>query len=545
MRGKGIRKVSARACICTGLLMCASMATFGQTRVQVVSADPQPSETPAEVRELAGLIRELQDQVHDLNSQVTELRASQERTQTEALELRRELELARSPVTATAAVGVTTTGPALQADTTPATSQGATIARIVPPQEQTPAERIAGLEDDLQVIDAKVTDQAQTKVESGSKYRLRVSGLVLLNVFDSRGAVDNLDNPELAEEPNAFGSPSAFGGSVRQSQIKLETFGPDIAGARTSANVQFDFAGGFASVWNGAATSFMRLRTGTMRMDWTNTSIVAGQDSLFFAPLSPTSIASLSAPPLGYAGNLWGWTPQVRIEHRVTLSDTSSLRIQGGILDDLTGDVPQSNFYRTPSWGEMSGQPAYATRIAFSQRVFGQNLTVAAGGYYGRQFWGLNRTFDAWAGTTDLSMPLGKFFAFSGAFYRGRGAGGLGGAIGQTVIFNGSFTSPTTLFRGLDSEGGWAQLKFMPRPKLEINGAYGIDSPFAGEMRDTNANLIYTDAYTRNVNFFVNFIYQIRSDVLFSTEYRRLQTTILDSGFNTANQSTLSLGYLF
>ncbi len=142
-------------------------------------------------------------------------------------------------------------------------------------------------------------------------------------------------------------------------------------------------------------------------------------------------------------------------------------------------------------------------------------------------------------------MPLGKFFAFSGAFYRGRGAGGLGGAIGQTVLFNGSFLSPATVFRGLDSEGGWAQLKFTPWAKFEINGAYGIDSPFAGEMRNSNANLIYEDAYTRNVNFFVNFIYQIRSDVLFSTEYRHLQTSILDSGSNSANQSTLSLGYLF
>lgn len=88
-------------------------------------------------------------------------------------------------------------------------------------------------------------------------------------------------------------------------------------------------------------------------------------------------------------------------------------------------------------------------------------------------------------------------------------------------------------------------MKFTPRTKFEINGAFGMDSPFAGEMRSSNSNLIYKDSYTRNMSFFVNFMYQIRSDVLLSTEYRLLQTTILDNGSNTAHQATLSLGYLF
>jgi hypothetical protein len=37
----------------------------------------------------------------------------------------------------------------------------------------------------------------------------------------------------------------------------------------------------------------------------------------------------------------------------------------------------------------------------------------------------------------------------------------------------------------------------------------------------------------------------VRSDVLFSIEYKRLQTYTLDSGANNANQLGLSLGYAF
>jgi hypothetical protein len=93
--------------------------------------------------------------------------------------------------------------------------------------------------------------------------------------------------------------------------------------------------------------------------------------------------------------------------------------------------------------------------------------------------------------------------------------------------------------------GGWAQLKFKPRTNFEINAALGIDNPFASELRSYTANPLYLNAFTRNLSPFVNFIYQVRSDILFSTEFRRLQTTILDSGSNRANLINLSLGYIF
>jgi hypothetical protein len=290
----------------------------------------------------------------------------------------------------------------------------------------------------------------------------------------------------------------------------------------------------------------IRMRTAVVRLDWNSTSIVAGQDRLFFVPLAPTSLASLAVPALSYAGNLWGWTPQVRVEHRFALSDSSSVSLQGGILDSLTGDMPRDAFERYPSWGEQSGQPAFAVRAAWNHRMFGQDFTAGVAGFYGRQDWGFGRGLDGWAGTADLTVPLGKMVEFTGAFYRGRAVGGLGGGIGQTILINGSFINPASTVRGLDSMGGWAQLKFKLRSNFEINGAFGSDNPFAGELRQSNTNGLYPDgAYTRNWSPFVNFIYQIRSDVLFSTEYRYLNSTLLDTGSIGANQVNLSLGYIF
>jgi len=288
------------------------------------------------------------------------------------------------------------------------------------------------------------------------------------------------------------------------------------------------------------------LRTGTIRFDWANTSVIAGQDYLFFAPLAPTSMASLALPALSYAGNLWSWTPQIRIEHRITLSDRSSISLQGGVLDSFSGDLPEGGADRYPSWGEMSGLPALAGRLAWKHTLFGQDLTIGTGGYYGRQFWGYGRYVNGWASTIDLNMPLGKMVEFSGMFFRGSALGGLGGAIGQDVLFSGPLTDPAAIFKGLDSMGGWAQLKIKLRPTFEVNGAFGEDNPFAGELRMYPASASYYGSlFSRNLSPFVNFIYRPRSDVVLSLEYRYIRTSVLDSPSNSANTVNASVGYLF
>ena len=64
-------------------------------------------------------------------------------------------------------------------------------------------------------------------------------------------------------------------------------------------------------------------------------------------------------------------------------------------------------------------------------------------------------------------------------------------------------------------------------------------------MRRFQPNSIYDDLYSRNLSPLINFIYQVRSDILFSLEYRYIQTTVLDSGSNSVNHINMSLGYIF
>jgi hypothetical protein len=485
---------------------------------------------------MTAAVHELQEQVRELRAAVVEMRSEAAQYRAETTELRRELDAARGSVSARpGSAAAATTESEENANPGPA-----------PAQRESLEDRVASLEESSQLLSGKVDEQYQTKIESASKYRMRLSGIVLLNLFGNRGSVDNQDFPNYVPQATGVDPNGTFGASLRQSELGLEVFGPSLAGARTSGDLQIDFSGGLPNTQNGVNFGLVRLRIASMRLDWEKTSIVAGQDNAFVSPLSPTSFASLAVPTFGYAGNLWGWIPQVRVEHRFDLSDNQNLTLQGGIFDNLTGEPPFTTFERLPQGGERSGQPAYGFRVAWTHNLFGQPMILGTAGYYTRQDWWLNRHVDGWAGMTDWEIPVAPRINWSGEFYRGLAVGGLGGGIGRSVLFSGNPFDPSTRLRALDSMGGWSQLKFKASAKLEFNGAFGMDSPFAEDVRAFAAGQSYFEpTLVQNRGALVNFIYRPRSNLLFSTEYRHLRTSEIDGGSQAAEQVNLMMGILF
>jgi hypothetical protein len=482
-------------------------------------------------------LRELDSQVRELRALIEQMRTENAQSRAEMRQLRQELQDTRkllAPLTAS-----TSASPA-----TPASVESASLAS---PANTELSGRVQKLEESTQLLGSKIDEQYQTKVETAAKYRARLSGIVLMNAFHNTGGSDNLDFPNYAQPVPMGNNQGTFGATVRQSEIGLEIFGPTLAGAKSSANVVFDFAGGFpTSAPNGVNFGIVRMQTASLRLDWNHTSVVAGQDSLFFSPLSPTSFASLATPAFAYAGNLWGWTPQVRVEHRFDLGKQQTLSLQGGILDNLNWEPPSDQFFRFPQAGERTGQPAYAVRTAWSRPLFEHPLTIAVAGYYGRQNWAWNRYVDAWAGMTDWQIPILRRLSLSGEFYRGRGVGGLGAAIGQPILFGGNPAHASTPIRGVDSAGGWSQLKFQLTPKLELNGVFAEDNAFASNIRGfaTDANN-FGPILGRNRGALGNLVYRPRSDLLLSAEFRRLHTFPVYQSASVTNQINLSMGILF
>lgn len=490
-------------------------------------------------------LRELDSQVHELRAAIEQMRTENAKSRAEMQELRQELQETRKLLAPLAAAMNASTSPSSAAhESTAYTPNSANAATPASPADL--GGRVQRLEESTQLLGSKIDEQYQTKVETAAKYRVRLSGIVLMNAFRNVGASDNLDLPDYSQPGAPGGSNASVGATLRQSEIGLEVFGPTVAGAKSSANVQFDFAGGFPATNNGVNFGIARMQTASLRLDWEHTSVIAGQDSLFISPLSPTSFASLSVPAFAYAGNLWGWTPQVRVEHRFNLADQQTITLQAGILDNLDWEPPNNSYFRSAQAGERSGQPAYAMRSAWSKSVSDHPLSFAVAGYYGRQNWSWDRSVDAWAGMTDWQIPILRRLMLSGEFYRGRGVGGLGAAIGQSVLFGGSPALSTTSIRGVDSAGGWTQLKLQLTPKLELNGIFAEDNAFAGDVRGfaIDANN-FGEILGRNRGALGNLVYRPRSDLLLSAEFRRLHTFPIYDSDSVTNQVNLALGILF
>ena len=502
---------------------------------------PAPAALPP-ASETVTTVRELQDQVHQLRMLIDEMRAENVESRAEMHQLRQDLQATRALLERPAGNSSGAEGGMQAAAQNPTTASDSVAATTSAGLE----ERVQKLEDSTSLIGAKIDEQYQTKVETASKYRARLHGIVLMNAFRNVGGADSLDFPNFSQSAQLGAPQASFGATLRQSEIGLEIFGPALAGAKTSADVQFDFAGGFAATGNGVNFGIVRMQTASLRMDWQHTSVVAGQDSLFVSPLSPTSFASLATPAFAFEGNLWGWTPQLRVEHRFSVSDQQTLTVQAGILDNLDWEFPSDPFYRYPQAGEQSGQPAYAVRTAWSRPVHQRPLSFGAAGYYGRQNWNWDRYVDAWAAMVDWQVPIVRRLSLSGEFYRGRGIGGLGASAGRSIVYGGNPAYRTSAIRGLNTAGGWAQLKLQLTSKLELNGVAAEDDALTNDIRGFGVDQNnFAPILGRNRGAFANVVFRPRSDLVFSAELRRLQSFPVYSSSSSTSQVNLAMGILF
>jgi hypothetical protein len=391
------------------------------------------------------------------------------------------------------------------------------------PRSVEPSAAIA--DQDASFLAAKVAELHQSKVESASKYRVKLSGLVLFNSYRNSGSLDMQDLPSLAF-PSSPGFPEgSIGATLRQTVLGIDATGPKLFGAQSSAGVAIDFAGGSPTTSYGVASGLIRLRTAQIRLDWKGTSLSIGQSTPFFSPLSPTSYATMLEPALAWSGNLWVWTPQIEIERRFFLRRGSFLVLQGGLLDPLTEQTPLFQG-RVPTAGEATRVPALAGRIALDRSSAAHYpFSIGFGGYRARQRYQTFNGINSWTLNGDFRVLVGNHLELSGEWYTGQAVGGLGGGIWTSVVYSDSAESHTAI-HPLRSTGGWMQLKVKPATRFEINGALGQDENFGENLRYFSTP--FTDygfiALKKNSTGLVNVVYTPNSFLLFSLEYRHLFT---------------------
>jgi hypothetical protein len=518
---------SPRLSVILSIVFCVS---FGSTRTQAQGTNPAP--TQAQLQSLASRLAAAEKRLQQSQQEMERLRE-------QISEMQNELSALHTP-TATPAPATTPvpTAPLVAGRTTSSSSSTADI------KEQ------------LAMIQSQVEQHDQIKIESASKYPVRLTGLVLFNAFSNHGGVDNFDQPGFAI-PQSYDTPSqTFGASLRQTILGIQANGPHLAGASSYAEVNMDFYGGIPSSNSassggnnyGSGEGIVRMRTALASLLWNKDTVEAGFVTPFISPLSPTSYASVAEPAMAGAGNLWVWAPQLRYLHRFDTSSRSNFSWEFGLWDPPSAGYTNTNVYRTPSAGERSGQPAYESRISWNRgepNSSGQ-WQLGLGGYYSRMAY-TGRNGDSYAVTGDWKVPLTNHFEISGEAYRGRAIGGLGGGVYKNVVTGNDPITGASTFRLLNDAGGWAQAKFRFTNILEANAAFGLDNGFS---RDFHSLILPSDASgmqlrARNQMWSANLIYTPKTYLIFSPEFRHIRTFNINSNSSSADIFTLSLGYRF
>jgi hypothetical protein len=402
--------------------------------------------------------------------------------------------------------------------------------------------------EDIDILKSASAQQQQTKVESASKFPVRLTGLVLFNSFVNQGTVDQIDLPSSALLPSTTGSNTSTGASLRQTILGFEGTGPVLGGAQTSARVSMDFFGGVTGSATSGPAGTVRLRTAAISAAWTHDTLEANYDTPLISPLSPDSFATVAQPSLAWSGNLWTWAPQFLWTHSLPLARADrAFSFQLGLLDTQTLNAASNLTQRSISGGEASGQPSYEARLAYSSGKDEHHFELGIGSLYGRQNDKGNQRVDTWATTADWRVPFGSRLRLSGELYRGRGLGDLGGGAYRNTVTYTFPNSTATYLRALDAEGGWLQWSYKLSSTLSANASLGQDSAAGNELRNSvplsGAGPIFF--YARNRSIVGNLIFRPWSSIIISPEYRRLQSWPILGSVNTANIYTLTFGYQF
>jgi hypothetical protein len=431
-------------------------------------------------------------------------------------------------------------------------------------QEQTPSDppqsppdavtaQLQEIRERQAIEETQIATQEQTKVESQSRYPVKITGLILFNGFVNTRAVDMPATPTLA-----IPGSGSTGASVRQTVLGFDARGPHLFGASSYADLRVDFNGSvgtgtvpatFTGYYN-SNVGLLRLRTAHAGLQWENTEAYFSLDKPIVSPDSPASLTAVAQPALAWSGNLWTWNPQLGATQDLPFG-SNALRLQAALIDVADAPASLTNFYSVaatpPTSAQQSRWPGVQARIALlGSKQDDSRDHFGIGGYFSPHVLPSGRRYDAWAATMDSRFRLTSRLQLTASVYRGLGLGGLGGGGYKDYAYFAPLGSTEYYFRPLSAVGGWTELKEKWSERVESNVAFGVDNVFARELRPyaVPGGSIYQNL-ARNRTYTANVIYSPSAYLLFSLEYRRLESSPVNSSALGANVVGLAAGYEF
>jgi hypothetical protein len=376
----------------------------------------------------------------------------------------------------------------------------------------------APLDQRVDVIERHIDDLSQTKVESGQKFPIRLTGMALFNSFVNSRQNGGFDYPVTASPTGT----SHDGATLRQTIVGLDFRGPStFDGGTIHGHVYMDLAGG-------TTNNALRLRNASIEADWKTRSILVGIEKPIFNPREPSSLAQIVISPLTGAGNLWLWLPQVRVQQDFNFSGGTGVRAQVGVIETKESLPYPGIVLKGPL---EAARPGVEGRFEFFHRLDEDRRIEFAPGFH------TSTTHAGGVSIPSSLFSLDWFFnpvrriELTGAFFDGHNVAPLGNGYAQGFFGYGQNLRP------VPSMGGWGQITLHTFSRLDFH-------LFTGQQDDRNRSL---DAgrIGKNLMWGGNLFYRIAPNVLVGLEATQTRTSYIGQGLLINNHYDLAIGYLF
>jgi hypothetical protein len=378
-------------------------------------------------------------------------------------------------------------------------------------------------EEQLAVLTQRTDELAQTKVESGQRFPIRIKGMLLFNTYLNSKQAGGERYPSVAVNRGVANG----GATLEQSVIGFDYQGPEVfGGGKVRASLLMDFYGSSGQPLDEA----LRIRTATMQIDWKTRSLLLGMDKPIFAPREPNSFAQVEVSPLTGAGNLWMWLPQIRFQQSFRWSDVSQVRAQIGIVQ-----TREISSYQTAGVVAVvePARPGLEGRVELSHDFgAGRRIELAPGFHFSTSHVAQTAVPSRLFSMDWLVSPWRKF-DITGAFFAGENVAHLGnGGIGQGFAVAGPQQATP-----LHARGGWAQFAWMPTERLSFHLFSGLEDDRNRDLPPGQIGL--------NLAYGANVFYRLAPNVIMSLETSQVRTSYIQNGRNLNNHYDLAFAYIF
>lgn len=326
------------------------------------------------------------------------------------------------------------------------------------------------------------------EINSDSKLLIQPYGYFKLNMsYDS----DLLSIGNFAR----WALPNSTGAAIPTTNIstKESRFGMLINKGNISGKVEIDFYG-IGSAENKAGILF---RKAYAEAKFDNITIRAGQDSDVISPLVP---ATINYPVAWWAGNIGYRRPMLKI-----FGDKKLVSWTFALARNIGGDLNNDGI----DDGSAAVLPEFQGRIAF--KIF-DNHSIGLSGHFAKlDTIGTNSKYESWSANVDLNLKITPKIILSGEAFVGSNIAGMLGGI----------ANPST-FDGIDTQGGWINLKVTPMQKYTLSMGMSFDDPCDSDLNN--------EARSKNTMIFLNIYHDILEEFLvgfevsyWSTEYKNMK----------------------